>query len=301
MAVDKMKEKARQIKAQNKAILKASLDVAKGVKAQYLFMYIDAVEEDLIPETLPKGLKLVLISKKKLQTTNIKAPIKDILTLPKLKLGRMGLIKMAVILAVSSRIVKPQDTIVFTGGKAEIGLLDFVLSFKIENESELLTGTDFGTLPSTLKPSVFEHALNMVIELSNNGREGKPVGTIFVLGDEEKVMQLSKQMIINPFKGYSQEERNILNPSLRDTMVEFSALDGAFVISGDGEVIAAGRYLGAASDESEIPRGLGARHIAAAGITALTNAMALVISESTGDVRIFRNGKVLMSIEKSSR
>ncbi|EKD41957.1 MAG: hypothetical protein ACD_73C00422G0001 [uncultured bacterium] len=114
-------------------------------------------------------------------------------------------------------------------------------------------------------------------------------------------MQLSRQMIINPFKGYEQEERNLLNPSLRDTLIEFSAIDGAFVISGDGEVITAGRYLGAATDESEIPRGLGARHIAAAGITALTNAVAIVISESTGDVRLFRKGKMIMNIEKSAR
>jgi DNA integrity scanning protein DisA with diadenylate cyclase activity len=98
-----------------------------------------------------------------------------------------------------------------------------------------------------------------------------------------------------------EEERNILNPSLKDTIFEFASLDGAFVISGEGEVITAGRYLGAASDESESPRGLGARHIAAAGITALTNALAIVISESTGDVRIFRNGRVIMNIEKPSR
>ena len=115
-----------------------------------------------------------------------------------------------------------------------------------------------------------------------------------------KVMQLSKQMIINPFKGYEPDERNLLNPALKETIREFTSLDGAFVIAGNGEVIAAGRYLGAAMDDSEIPRGLGSRHIAAAGITALTNALAIVISESTGDVRIFRNGSVIMNIEKQS-
>jgi glutamate synthase (ferredoxin) len=95
-------------------------------------------------------------------------------------------------------------------------------------------------------------------------------------------------------------ERNLLNPSLRETIREFSTLDGAFVIAGNGEVITAGRYLGAATEESEIPRGLGSRHIAAAGITALTNAIAIVISESTGDVRIFKGGKVIMSLDKAN-
>lgn len=294
-------EKSKEISAHNKAMVKAALDVTKGIKAKYLFVYIDAVADDLLPEKLPRGVNLILISKKKNVAWSGKAPVKEILTLPKLKLGRMGMIKIAVIFAVSSKIVTPEDTIVFLGGKSEEGILDVVLSFKINEESELLTGTDFGDIPDTVKAAVFEHTLNLAIELANKGREGKPIGTIFVLGDTEKVMQFSKQMIINPFKGYDEEERNLLNPALRETIREFSALDGAFVVSGDGEVITAGRYLGAATDESEIPRGLGARHIAAAGITALTNAIAIVISESTGDVRIFRNGKVIMEIEKTSR
>lgn len=294
-------EKSKAITLHNKTFLKAALDVAKGVKARYLFLYIDAVDDDLIPEKLPRGVHLILVTKKKNLTWGGKTPVKDMITLPRLKLGRLGLIKVAVILAVSTKVVTPDDTIVFVGGKSEVGLLDIVLSFQIGGESEILTGTDFGDIPETVKPAVFEYTLNLAIELANKGREGKPIGTIFVLGDHEKVMQFSKQMIINPFKGYDEEERNLLNPALRETIREFSALDGAFVISGDGEVITAGRYLGAATDESEIPRGLGARHIAASGITALTNAMAIVISESTGDVRIFRNGRVIMEIEKSSR
>lgn len=301
MSNDPQAAQAKQITTQNKAMIKAAFNAVKGVKAKYIFIYIDAVEDNLIPETLPRGTHLILVSKKKNLSWSGKVAVKDIITLPKLKLGRMGLIKLSVILALSAKAVNPEDSIIFLAGKSEVGLLDIFLSFKIAGESEILTGTDFADLPDTVKPAVFEHTLNMAIELANKGREGKPIGTIFVLGDSEKVMQFSKQMIINPFKGYDEEERNILNPSLRETLREFSALDGAFVISGEGEVLTAGRYLGAATDESEIPRGLGARHIAAAGITALTNAIAIVISESTGDVRIFRNGKVIMEIEKTSR
>lgn len=294
------KEKPASLKSQNKALIKAGIEAAKGVKARYIFIFIDAVEDDIIPETLPKGIQIILVSKDKNRTWDGRGPVKTILTLPGHDLARMGLVKVSIILAVSAKIVAPDDTVVFLGGKWGENYLDMLITFKVGNESEILTGTDFSDLSDFVKPAVFEHMLNLVVELATKGREGKPVGTIFVLGDEEKVMQFSKQMIINPFKGYDEEERNVLNPNLKETIREFSALDGAFVISGDGEVIAAGRYLGAATDESEIPLGLGARHIAAAGITALTNAIAIVISESTGDIRIFRNGKVIMSIEKPS-
>lgn len=301
MAVDPLVKKTKKIKAQNKAMIKAALDALRGTRAKYFFIYIDAVDEDLMPENLPKGCHYILVSKNKNPKWSGRSSVKGVLTLPKLKLGRMGMIKISIVLAISSKLVNPDDAIVFLGGKSAEQVLDFILAFEISNESEILTGTNFGELPNTVKPAVFEYTLNMAIELSSSGREGRAVGTIFVLGDEEKVMQLSKQMIINPFKGYEEDERNILNPGLRETIIEFSALDGAFVISGEGTVIAAGRYLGAATDEAEIPRGLGARHIASAGITALTNAIAIVISESTGDVRIFQNGRVITTLEKPTR
>ncbi|QQR80524.1 MAG: DNA integrity scanning protein DisA nucleotide-binding domain protein [Deltaproteobacteria bacterium] len=176
--------------------------------------------------------------------------------------------------------------------------LDAILCLDTSKESEVVAIQGIEVVSEAVKPEVFQAVLGIAIELATRGREGKPVGTTFVIGDEQKVMQLSKQMIINPFKGYTNEERNLLNGNLRETLREFAALDGAFVISGDGLVLTAGRYLGGATDEGPIPRGLGSRHIAAAGITALTDAFAIVISESTGDVRIFRSGKILMEIEK---
>jgi DNA integrity scanning protein DisA with diadenylate cyclase activity len=140
------------------------------------------------------------------------------------------------------------------------------------------------------------------VELASQGREGKPVGTIFVLGDHQKVMQFSRQTIFNPFHGYPEEERNILNPELRETLKEFSALDGAFILREDGVVLSAGRHLSAALDSTvDLPQGLGSRHVAAAGITSVTRAIALVISESTGDVRIFKDGAICMEIEKPQR
>lgn len=293
--------KSRQIKGQNRSLIKAALETAKGSKANYLFCYADAFDIDLLPETLPKGMQLVFVTKRTHLNWERKPAVKGVVKVPQLKLGRMGMMKVALVLALSAKIVNTDDTVVFLAGKAENQKLDILMTICLDHESELITGIEFNNLPSSVKPAVFEHALNLAIELATKGREGKPVGTVFVLGDEKKVLALSKQMIINPFKGYKEDERNLLNPSLKETLFEFSALDGAFVIAGDGEVVTAGRYLGAATDESEIPRGLGARHIAAGGITALTNALAIVISESSGDVRIFRNGKLMMSIEKPSR
>ena len=105
-------------------------------------------------------------------------------------------------------------------------------------------------------------------------------------------------MVINPFRGYPEEERHSLDPSLHDTLKEFSAIDGAIVIRGDGVIVSAGTYLNAQGPSIELPSGLGSRHAAAAAITAETDAVAIAVSESTGTVRLFKSGKQILALKK---
>jgi diadenylate cyclase len=105
-------------------------------------------------------------------------------------------------------------------------------------------------------------------------------------------------MVINPFRGFPERERNILDPRLKETVKEFTSIDGAFIFREGGVILAAGRHLDASGENIEIPLGLGSRHRAAAGITSLTDALAIVISEETKAVRMFHHGKIFMKIEK---
>ena len=50
-----------------------------------------------------------------------------------------------------------------------------------------------------------------------------------------------------------------------------------------------------------LTKGLGARHWAGAAISRKTKAVAVVVSESTGTVRIFQNGEVILRIEPMRR
>jgi DNA integrity scanning protein DisA with diadenylate cyclase activity len=289
---------------ENELMIKAAFKIASALKANAVMIHADPLDDLQFEERIAKKFDIILLSrKKKFETSedekeSLSAHAKAVIALPKIHLSRIALIKIATTLAISKEIVEPGSKIVFCVGQTDMGLLDLIHVVDTAQESEIVTGREIIRLAEAVKPELFQMVLNIVVELADKGREGKPVGTIFVLGDSDKVLQLSKQMIMNPFKGYDEEERNILLPSLKDTIREFAAMDGAFIIGDDGTVITAGRYLGAAVDESELPRGLGSRHIAAAGITALTGAIAFVISESSGDVRIFKDGKIVMHIEK---
>jgi DNA integrity scanning protein DisA with diadenylate cyclase activity len=137
---------------------------------------------------------------------------------------------------------------------------------------------------------------NLAIEIGQEGREGLPVGTIFVVGDTEKVLELSKPMIFNPFKGYGPEETNIFDVKVQESVKELTLIDGAFIIREDGVVLSAGRFLHAGAGKSSPMRGLGARHAAASAISHHTKCVAITVSESTGTVRIFSSGKSVRTI-----
>jgi len=95
--------------------------------------------------------------------------------------------------------------------------------------------------------------------------------------------------------GHPESKRHIDDPDLRETIKELAQLDGAFVVSDEGVVLSACRYIDAPSRDVALPLGLGSRHMAAASITKLTNAIAIVVSESS-IVRIFDNGEIVSEI-----
>ncbi len=220
------------------------------------------------------------------------------INIPQVNLTRMGEIKVAITKGIAAGLLSKGDKVVCLTGLPKLGYIDTVLLIDVGREFEILTSDFISGIFDTAFPEVFEAVLNIALELGAQGREGRPVGTIFVLGDHDRVLQFSRQMIINPFKGYPEEERNVLNPALKETIKEFSALDGAFIIKDNGVLMSAGTYLNAALEGKDFPKGLGSRHIAAAGVTGASNAIAIVVSESAGTVRIFKKGKVFVSIEK---
>jgi DNA integrity scanning protein DisA with diadenylate cyclase activity len=123
---------------------------------------------------------------------------------------------------------------------------------------------------------------------------------LFVVGDSDRVLAQCRSLVLNPFQGHPEAQRNILDPALDETIKEFSALDGAFVVRADGLVLCAGTLLLPSSPHSPLPGGLGTRHAAAAGITASTEAVAVCVSQSTGTVAVFRSGGLVTSLARPS-
>ena len=146
-----------------------------------------------------------------------------------------------------------------------------------------------------LTPNVVEPTLGLAIEIAREGREGRRIGTMFMLGDSERVLRHSRPLILDPLAGHPAQARHVTDSNLRGTIKELAQLDGAFVISDSGIFVAACQYLDAEAPELHLALGLGTRHMAAAAMSQVTSSVGVVVSE-TASVRVFRKGLLIAEV-----
>ncbi|MDD1700948.1 MAG: PAS domain S-box protein [Methanoregula sp.] len=158
------------------------------------------------------------------------------------------------------------------------------------------TWKDIVVADTDVKEEVFDVVFHICTEISIEGREGKPVGTTFLLGDADNVMAKSRQISINAFEGQKPESRIVTNQDIKENIKEFAQLDGAFVIDGDGYIRAQSRYITVDTSNVSLPKGMGTRHNSVAAITQVTNTVGIVVSQSGGGITIFKNGLILKKI-----
>ncbi len=203
--------------------------------------------------------------------------------------------------AIADDLIQSGDKIVALYPVYEKDMFDTMSIVNLAEHLARLTARDLRRLETQVPLETLRTVVDLAVEIGREGREGKPVGALFVVGNHRKVMKLSHEQVHDPFRGYSQKERMIRSPRVRESMKELAQIDGAFIVSSDGIVQAAGRILDAPQVDLTISKGLGSRHWAAAAISKTTNAIAIAVSESTGTVRIFQDGMVVLRIEPMDR
>lgn len=166
---------------------------------------------------------------------------------------------------------------------------------------ERMTSQDLRVLGKSAPLEVLRAVVDLATEIGREGREGQPIGTILVVGDTRKVLSLSRFQNFNPFRGYTRAERDIRNRDVREQIKEIAKLDGAILIGRDGIAEAACLHLSARSDGVTLRKGFGSRHIAAAGISKQSTAIAFCVSQSSGSVRVFQKGEEVLHIEPLAR
>ncbi len=213
---------------------------------------------------------------------------------------------LALLEAVTRELLQPGAHVValYNGIGAEPGRpepIDSLSLIHLSEHLERLSAQDLRTLRTQVPLETLRAVVDLATEIGREGREGKPVGTMFVVGDTKKVLSMCRPLNFNVFRGYSRAERDIRDRKVREQIKDIAQLEGAIIIQRDGVAEAACMYIDAPAEGITLSKGLGTRHWAAAAISKKTKAIAVAVSQSSGSIRIFQNGQVMLQIEPFAR
>jgi diadenylate cyclase len=207
-------------------------------------------------------------------------------------------IDLAIAAALRARRLSPGDSIAFAlegdqrDGGLFIGLLEVRPVTTLSSVRQDLSG-----FVESIEPPALDAAIETAARIGRGQRRGRCTGTMMTIGDSANVMIGSVQLIPNPLQGHSAKVRSLLSLETQDMLIELSKLDGAFVFCGDGFIETAGAYLAPGETFVSVPTGLGTRHVTAAAVTARTNALAIVVSATDGNLRLFSRGRIAAEID----
>lgn len=203
----------------------------------------------------------------------------------------------ALLTGVAREVLAPGARVVVVYSGFEVDTIDSISYIELDEHLGRLTARDLRQLETSVPLETLKTVVDLAVEIGREGREGKAIGTMFVVGDTRKVVTHCQPAGFDPVKGYNRTERDLHDPRVREAVKEVAVLDGAFIINADGTVEKAAQLVDAPYANLSLSKGLGARHWAGAAISKATSAIAIVVSQSSGTVRLFQGGEALLRIE----
>ncbi len=283
----------------NRLLLKESEKVAKEAKCAAILLFGDTFAGGIEGARGMPNFRTILVTRAAADRSPEGTQIESSIEVRSFSSQRLSQARSAILIGLTRGIFKHNDRLLCVGGIPSSNQLDTLMVVDIEREFHSVIDRENDLLPPSVKIEVLERMIAIATELSVEGREGKPVGTLFVIGDSDRVNNMVKPLVLNPFYGYRMEDRNVLNPFMDETIKEYSVIDGGFVIRGDGVIESAGSLIHAPAEfYDNLPSGFGTRHSAAAAITKAADCISICVSASSGQVTLFRKGVMFPLLEK---
>ena len=207
----------------------------------------------------------------------------------------------AILESVTRELLQPGAEVIAVYSGFEPNKIDSISYIAMEDHMGRLTVRDLRNLETSVPLETLKIVLDLALEIGREGREGEPVGTMFVVGDSRQVLSHCHAAGFDAVKGYGRKDRSLLDRRVREAIKEIAPLDGAFVVAADGTVEKSCQLIDALHANITLSKGLGSRHWAGAAISRVTKAIAVVVSQSNGTVRLFQNGHVVLRVEPFRR
>ena len=107
----------------------------------------------------------------------------------------------ALLECVAAEMVPPEAQVVAVYSGFEAGVIDSVSVLRLEEHLGQLTVRDLRSIETKVPLETLKLVVDLAVEIGREGREGKPVGTLFIVGDSRKVMQSSHSAGFDPVRG----------------------------------------------------------------------------------------------------
>tara|TARA_R110002096_G_scaffold169222_1_gene340745 strand:+ start:10726 stop:11646 length:921 start_codon:yes stop_codon:yes gene_type:complete len=282
---------------ETRLLVSYGFDLARQLGIQKVLVLANLVIDRKLVEKHRDRERLIWVTHE--EDSSLKTSNEDYqVTIPESSFDRMDQLTLALMMAVMSSAVDVEESVVCLTGTAGSKRLDTLLIANPKRDFPWFARTPADEEREQLRSREFVRLIEIAVKLASEGREGKPIGTILVLGETAEIEKHIRPLILNPCSGHPRRARNIHDPSFLETIRELSAIDGAFVIDPKGVVEHAGVYLSAPLRKKiKIEKGLGSRHLAAVSLTGVANAIAIVVSESSGRVTVYSQGAQVMALE----
>ena len=277
---------------ETRELVTSAFGLARALSIRSVLVQADEITDRLLVANLRATERVIWIARDS-SDIPLSDPIKDVVMLMRdVSLNRLSQLNLALFLTALNGIVAPDERVLGLSGVTGSKRLDTLVIAKPARDYPWLRRHNDMAISSHLA-----RLLEIALQLARQGREGKPIGTIFVLGETSEVAPYVRQLILNPLQGHPEEARSIHNPDLIETLRELAAMDGGFIIGTSGIVESAATYFDAPIGRIPLTAGLGARHAAALAITAATTATTVVISASSGVVSVYDAGGTVLTLE----
>jgi DNA integrity scanning protein DisA with diadenylate cyclase activity len=283
------------------AFLGAAVSLVAAADAEAVVLFLDKQTDWDSLKKICGDLNTVVVSTSEevLEAASSKGLATVFVEIPDATVAEM--LTQALLDAVAQELIHPGATIVSVYRGFDQDNPDTLTVLKLSERLGRLTARDLQRLETKVPLDTLKVVVDLAVAIGREGREGKPVGTMFIVGDHRRVLEQSKPAGFDAVKGYNRKDRNLFDKSVRERIKEVAQMDGAFVVSSDGTVESTSRIIDTNPVELTMTSGLGSRHYTGAAISKNTKAIAVVVSESSGTVRIFQNGQIVLRIEPLRR
>lgn len=138
------------------------------------------------------------------------------------------------------------------------------------------------------KTEVFDHTLDIAKKIARDKE-----GALFVIAPKSNFKKTYDPLYTQIVPNFSVSKKGI-----KPVIEKLATLDGATLVSDKGNLIAYGAKL----KKTKPLIGFGTRHAAATGITSsIKEATAILVSEESNWVRIFKNGRIILEIDPKEK